>query len=110
MTDLQRTAEPVIVRLPAEIDVSNAESVYDQLCSVCAPGFAVVADLTSTAFCDSLGVRQMVLAHQHARVMGAELRLAVPSGGVRRVLELLGLDQVLLLYPTVEAALIAPDM
>jgi anti-anti-sigma regulatory factor len=59
MTDLQRTAEPVIVRLPAEIDVSNAESVYDQLCSVCAPGFAVVADLTSTTFCDSLSTAKL---------------------------------------------------
>jgi anti-sigma B factor antagonist len=73
-----------------------------------APGFAAVADLTSTTFCDSLGARQMVLAHRHARALGAELRLALPSGGVRRVLELLGLDQVLLLYPTVESALSAP--
>ena len=109
MTDLQRKAEPVIVRLPAEIDVANAESLYDQLCSACAPGFAVVADLTSTTFCDSLGVRRMMLAHQYARALGAELRFAVPSGGVRRVLELLGLDQLLVLYPTVEAALMTPD-
>jgi anti-sigma B factor antagonist len=105
MTDLQRTAESVIVRLPDEIDVANAESVYNQLCSLCAPSFAVVADLTATTFCDSLGVRQILLAHQYARALGAELRLVVPpAGGVRQVLELLGLDQVLLLYPTVEAA------
>ena len=107
MTGLQHAAQPVIVGLPAEIDVVNAESVYDQLCSACAPGFAVVADLTSTTLCDSLGAWQMVLAHRHARAAGAELRLAVPTGAVRRVLELLGLDQVLLLYPSVESALSA---
>src|SRR5258708_29051015 len=94
MTDLRSTAQPVMVRLRNEIDVANAESIYDQLCSVCGPGFAVVADLTSTTFCNSMGAWQMVLAHQHARALGAELRLAVPSGGVRRVLELLGLDEV----------------
>src|SRR5260221_14513323 len=33
----------------------------------------------------------------------AELRLAVPPGGVLRVLQLRGLDQVLPLYPTLEA-------
>jgi anti-sigma B factor antagonist len=64
----------------------------------------VIADLTSTTFCDSLGARQLVLAHQDAKALGAQLRLALLSGNVRRVLELMGLDQVLLLYPTVQAA------
>jgi anti-anti-sigma regulatory factor len=77
MTDLQRIAEPVIVFLPDEIDMNNAGSVYHQLCSVCAPGVAVLADLTSTRFCDSSGIRQIALAHHHAASLGTQLRLAV---------------------------------
>ncbi len=105
MKDLQRTAEPVIVALPDEIDAVNAESVYEQLSAAFVPGVTVVvADMTSTRFCDSRGAWQLTLAHQHATARG-QLRVAVPPGGVRRVLELLGLDQVLHLYPTVAAAL-----
>jgi anti-anti-sigma regulatory factor len=96
MTDLQRIAEPVIVFLPDEIDMNNAGSVYHQ-----------IADLTSTRFCDSSGIRQIALAHHHAASLGTQLRLAVAPGGVRRVLEKMELEHVLVLYPTVAAALAA---
>jgi len=79
----------VIVRLPAEIDVSNAEQVRMGLCAALTPGVRiVVADLTGTTFCDVAGVRSLARARICAAAQSAEVRLAVGPGPVRRVLGL----------------------
>ena len=42
-------AEPVVIPLPAEIDMANTEDVGDQLRSAFTPGLAmVIADMTPT--------------------------------------------------------------
>jgi anti-anti-sigma factor len=105
MSVVQRRAEPAIVTVPDQVDRANAESVHQQLVAACAAGVTVVADLTSTRFCDSTGIRNITLAHQHAKTLDGQLRLAIPAGVVHRVLELLELENVLLIYPTVAAAM-----
>lgn len=66
----------------------------------------VVADLTATTFCDSAGVRHLLLADERARAGQVELRLAVSSAGsVQRVLGLTGVDRVLAVYRTLDAAI-----
>ena len=48
VTDLEHPEESAIVRLPAEMDIANAEDVGEQLRSAFTSGTAVViADLTS---------------------------------------------------------------
>jgi anti-sigma B factor antagonist len=88
---------PAIVVLPAEIDISNAQRVCDQLHSVFAAGATVVvADLTSTVFCDTTGLHALLKVQRRAAAEGAQLRLAIsPGGPVHRVLELMGLDRLL---------------
>lgn len=108
MTDLEQPAEPVVVRLPAEIDLANAERVGEQLCSAITRGAAVViADLTSTAFCDSAGVRQFVLAHNYADACDAQMRFVIPDRNVLRVFTLTGLDQLLSIYLSLGVAVSA---
>lgn len=108
MTDLQYPADPVIVRLPAEIDMANAQDVGEQLCSAFTPGVTVViADLTSTVFCDSAGLRQFVMAHHYAGAHDAQLRFAIPHRSTLRVLKLTGFDQLLSIYPSLGAAMSA---
>jgi anti-anti-sigma factor len=97
---------PVIVTLPAEIDVANADAVGDRLAAALAPGVKVViADMTATTFCDTLAVRMLVLAQRQAVANGAELRLLLPSPHVMRVWRILGLDMVLPVYQSLEEAL-----
>ena len=68
----------------------------------------VVADLTATQFCDSAGIRTLLQARDSVAASHAQLRLAVARGGaVRRALQAIGLQRVLPLYSTVEAALAA---
>jgi anti-sigma B factor antagonist len=105
VTDLEHPAEPVIVRLPAEIDMANAEHVGEQLRSALTPGAAVViADLTPTVFCDSAGARQLALAHDYARAHDAQIRFVIPDRDLLHVLTVTGLDQVLPIYPSLDAA------
>jgi anti-anti-sigma factor len=66
---------PAIVVLPGEIDVSNAQWVFDQLSSVFAAGATVVvADLTATVFCDSTGLSTLLRS-------SARPRPTAPSSG-----------------------------
>jgi anti-sigma B factor antagonist len=95
-----------IVTLPAEIDATNASRVESDLAATFVPGVSVVvADLSSTTFCDSSAVRVLVRTHQLASTMGIEFRLVVTSYSVLRVLELTGLNDVLRLYQSVDAAI-----
>jgi anti-sigma B factor antagonist len=93
-----------VVRLPAEVEYSNAWQVRQELASALACGAdIVIADLTSTVFCDTAGVQEMVVAHNAAAAGGVELRVVVPARLMRQF-TWTGLDQVMMVYPSVSAA------
>jgi anti-sigma B factor antagonist len=93
-------AAPVIVTLPAEIDMVNADRVSEQLgCALASGAMMVVADMTATRFCNSTGLRALVLAHKQATAAHAELRLLITSAEVRRVMAITHLDTVLASTP-----------
>jgi anti-sigma B factor antagonist len=96
----------VVVALPAEIDVTNSDAIYEQLIAALSPGVrTVIADLTATSFCDSSGVHAIMRAHERATSRDAELRLAVsPDGSVRRVLQLTGAVHIVPVHSTVAEA------
>jgi anti-sigma B factor antagonist len=107
MSDQAARIMPIVVVLPAEIDVTNSEHVHNQLVTALMPGVdVVVADMTSTSFCDSSGVHAVIFAHEAAVSRGIELRLAVsPDGSVRRVLQLIGVGRVVPVYPSLAEAM-----
>jgi anti-sigma B factor antagonist len=105
----RRPAGVAIVVLPAEIDIANSEQVYGLLCAALVPGVDVlVADLTGTTFCDAGGLRAMVRARDRVNVIGAQLRLAVPSSRIRRLLDLINLEVRLPTYSSIRQAVAAP--
>ncbi len=106
MSEQAERIMPVIVELPAEIDVTNSDQVRDRLIAALAPGTEIViADLTSTSFCDSSGVRAILHAHETAVARNTRLRLAVsPEGSVRRVLQLTGAATLMPLYSSLKEA------
>ncbi|HEY1823111.1 MAG TPA: STAS domain-containing protein [Trebonia sp.] len=107
MSDQAARISPVVVVLPTEIDVTNSEQVYDQLVAVLAPGVqTVIADMTSTAFCDSSGVHAIMHAYESAAARDVQLRLAVSSNtSVRRVLELIGVGRLMPVHTSLQEAL-----
>jgi len=99
-------APVVVVTMPAEIDVTNADRIGGELSAAIAGGAGiVVADMTGTTFCNSSGISVLVLAHRQAAANGAELRLVALSAPVLRALKLVRMDFLLPIYPNLDAAL-----
>jgi anti-sigma B factor antagonist len=105
---ISRTA---IVCLPAEIDITNADQVREDLLSVLNQGAdLLIADLSKTIFCDSSGVSALARSFRRAEASQSEMRLVVSTLAVQRVLALTGVDRLLNIYPSVAASLAAsPD-
>jgi anti-sigma B factor antagonist len=98
-----------IVRMPAELDLANSDSVDSQLARLCQGASGVITiDLTGTTFCDSSGIRSLAHAHRLATENGGELRLAVGASPVRRILQLTGVDQVMPVFRDVQHSLDTP--
>lgn len=97
-----------VVGLPEHIDLSTIDPVREQLLSIINRGVLVlVADMSGTVSYDHTGSDALARVHQRALASGSELRLVVSSEIVRRVLSASGVDRLMSLYPTVEAALAA---
>jgi anti-anti-sigma factor len=95
-----------IVKLPAEVDMSNAEQVRDTLLAVLNQGIStLVIDMTQTSYCAAAGVSAVARAYQRARASGAAIRVAAPAPIVRRVLAIGRVDRLIPVYPTLAEAL-----
>jgi len=114
MADPQRPSgtapRTAVITLPGSVDLSSARHLGGELDSVLASGVTtVIADMTATTFCDSSGARTLVAACEQAAADNIEIRLVVPSAFVLRALALMGLDRLLPVYQTLDAALADRD-
>jgi anti-anti-sigma factor len=101
---LRWVGQHTVVDMPAEIDVTNAEEIRQALLSAASHDAAVlVIDMSGTTFCDSAGVQAIVATRKQAAVTGTQLRLVATV--VLRILTLIGIDQLIPIYPTLEEAL-----
>ena len=105
---MQWLGQVAVVTVPAEIDISNADNVRDDLLSVVKDGpAALVVDMSETTFCDSAGVNSLVRVYQQALAVSAAVRLVVRASAVQRVLAITGVDRLIDTFPTVDAAVAA---
>jgi hypothetical protein len=119
--DTSAVMTPAVVTLPAEIelavpglaivdpdsaDLLRASPAYAALREAVASGVpAVIADLTSTTFCDYPGFHQLVMIGRQAATGDVQLRVAMPAdGSVRSWLEFLARHRLVRAYPGLEAA------
>ena len=102
--------QQAVVTLPEHIDRSNADRVREQLLLVINRGAVVlIADLAATLSCDYSGADALARAYRRAVASGTELELVVIDHVVRRVVSLSGLDRLVSVYPTLEAAIAAAE-
>ena len=95
-----------VVTLPAEIDVTNADTVREELLSVLNQGAVLlIADLSKTSFCDSAGVSALVRTFRQTSTSASAMRLVVNTPAVQRVLSITGVDRLVDTYPSVAASL-----
>ena len=94
-----------VIALPKHIDVSNAGLIREELLSVINRGAkSLIADLTATISCDHAGADALVRAYHRAVISGTELRIVAAAQLVRRMLSLNGLDRLVSIYPSLQAA------
>ena len=97
---------PEIVALPREVDISNAPRIGRVLLGAFGPrATVVIADMSLTEFCDSSGIRHLLIANDAASARGCELRVVLPSPSVLQVMQIMGVDQVLRIYSSLGEAL-----
>jgi anti-sigma B factor antagonist len=99
-----------VVTLPAEIDVTNADAVQDNLLSVLNQGAALlIADMSTTDFCDSAGVSALVRVFRRTSTGTGAMRLVVSTPAVQRVLSITGVDRLVDVFPSVAASLASTE-
>jgi len=102
--EVQWVGQHAVITMPAEIDAANADEVRQALLAAATPGTAIlIIDMSGTTFCDSAGLKAIIAAHAQAAETGTELRLVATA--VLRIMTIIGIDQLIPIYPTLEAAL-----
>jgi anti-anti-sigma factor len=100
--------QQAVVALPEHIDASNSGQIRKQLLDLIDQGTGVlIADMTGTVSCDPGGADALLRAYQRITVSAGQLRVAVTDPIVRRVLDASGLDRLVAIYPSVQAAMAA---
>jgi anti-sigma B factor antagonist len=97
-----------VVELPAELDAANAGQVdQDVTAALLSGATTVIVDMSATTFCDSSCVRSLARAHNRAAAQDIDLRFVIAGRGVLRILQITGLDSLLRIFPSLEAARMA---
>jgi anti-anti-sigma factor len=99
--ETEKVGADCVVRLHGEIDLSNAQDAERQLVDAARGVDALVVDLADVGYIDSSGFGMLErLAHQ------VPLRIVVPDTAVvARAFSVTGIDQIVAVYPNVDAAL-----
>jgi anti-sigma B factor antagonist len=88
-----------VLALRGEFDVAGATEARKRLLALKpAAGDQLVLDLSQLTFLDSIGIRLILQAREHALQHGAAFVLVPGPEQVMRVLELVGLDEQLTMH------------
>jgi anti-sigma B factor antagonist len=96
----------VVVR--GELDLFAAPELKEAIAqALAAESRDLIVDLTQTVFIDSSGLSALMLAMKRAHSLGGRLVVVDAGGSVSRTFRVAGVDQILTIVPTREAALAA---
>lgn len=90
----------LVVSATGDLDMSSAGELGDRLTAAIRtsePGARIVVDLADVSFCDSQGIRALMLAHQLAEASGRSFTIRGVTGNVEQVLRIAGVLDLLTL-------------
>jgi anti-sigma B factor antagonist len=102
------TAGATVLALAGELDLGSIGALKEAVGHRLTAGANVVLDLAGLTFCDSTGLGAFVALHRQARSADARFGLAAPRRRIADLFTLSGIDQVISVYDSVDAALSAP--
>ena len=93
--EVSRSGQHSVIAVSGDLDVLTAPRLRDRLGEFLDRGERhLLVDLTPCEFIDSSGMSALVTALKRARAEGGDLGLICPRGNVRRLIEVVALDQV----------------
>ena len=96
----------VLIRASGELDVSNSASLTQAGEDAMADGYeTVLIDFSGITFMDSSGLSALVALNRHAAARDVHVGVVALGESTRRIIDLMGLDETLNLYPSAEQAL-----
>ena len=96
----------LVLAVTGDLDLDTVPPLGEAMESAAkAGGGPVVVDLSGVAFADSTTVNVLL---QGQAALGPRLRLAAPSGFMRRLIGVIGLDSAVPVFATVDEAIAAP--
>lgn len=105
LVEVDQTAQCVIVRVIGELDIATAPQVVEALDGIPADGPRVTVDLLRTSFIDSTGLTTLFRAHRRFEGKRDFCLVCGPDNmEVRRVIDLMGFDEVFTLFPSLAEA------
>ena len=109
---MKMAVEPVVpgvvkVILEGRLDITGAHEIDLQFNAIAGSHRGVVVDLAGVSFLASIGIRTLLLGAKAVQRRGGSLVLLSPVEGVERVLEVMGVTDLMPIYRDSEAALAA---
>jgi anti-sigma B factor antagonist len=93
-----------VLRVAGELDLATIGTLRSAVGDRTAPGARVALDLERLTFCDSTGLGAIVGLYRRLNDVGGVLALCAPGPRVVDVFRISGVDQVIAVYPSAQAA------
>lgn len=93
-----------VLRVEGELDMATTPTLEEAFARA-DPARPLVVDLTDCTFLDSSAVRVLIATARAAGEGGGRLSIVAQDDGILRVLEIAGIETLLPVHPTLEAAL-----
>ena len=104
--DIEHHDDHAVITATGEIDAGTAPEVASAVTETLAGrGVRVLLDFAEVTFIDSSGLGMLVKAHREAADAGSAFAVVSPSDHTRKLIRVLGLDQLLSIYDSSVEAL-----
>jgi len=102
----RRDGETLVLSVEGDLDVLTAPTLGTHLDVALADNPSVlIVDISGVGFLSSAGISILVETHRLTSKAGIALRVVADGPATARPLRMMKLDEIILLYPTVEEAL-----
>jgi anti-anti-sigma factor len=96
------------INLSGRMDISGVAQIEAQFASMCAaPRMAIIVDMSDVPYMSSIGIRALLMNAKAVSRRNGKFVLLAPPSNVKMVLETSGIDKIIAVHATLDAALAA---